>query len=159
MKQNMDPGFGIINFLQMDESTGTGGQPSPVQFNDLRQAGYQCVINLVLPTADYALANEGAIVSGLGMTYVHIPVIWEHPAVADFNKFAHIMWAMQDSKIFIHCGKNMRVACFMYLYRTLYEHIAQDAARRDMLKIWKPNETWQSWMDAVHSSHINLQGE
>jgi protein tyrosine phosphatase (PTP) superfamily phosphohydrolase (DUF442 family) len=159
MLQNDDLAMVILNFLQLDENTGTGGQPTAEQFDTLLEAGFQVVINLALPTSDNALANEGALVTRRGMTYIHIPVIWERPRVEDFSQFAHIMQALQGMKVFVHCARNLRAACFMYLYRTIYQDVPRNAARRDLLKIWKPNETWQALMDAVRSSHINLREE
>jgi protein tyrosine phosphatase (PTP) superfamily phosphohydrolase (DUF442 family) len=159
MRPNGNAKIEILNFLELDGGIGTGGQPTAAQFNALREAGYQVVINLALPTSDNALANEGALVTHLGMTYIHIPVIWEQPLAEDFSQFAHIMQALQGMQVFVHCARNMRVACFMFLYRTVYEHVPQDMARRDLLKIWKPNETWQALMDTVYASNISLQGE
>jgi protein tyrosine phosphatase (PTP) superfamily phosphohydrolase (DUF442 family) len=159
MEQNSDPKQEILNFLQLDEFIGTGGQPTAQQFNFLQEAAYRVVINLALPSSENALTNEGSLVTGLGMTYIHIPVVWEKPKMEDFNQFAQIMQALQGTKVFIHCARNMRVSCFMYLYRTIYQQVPHNIARRDLLQIWRPNETWQAFIDAVHTSRIHLQGE
>lgn len=159
MEQNSDPKQEILNFLRVDETVGTGGQPTAQQFHSLQEAAYRVVINLALPSSENALANEGSLVTSLGMTYIHIPVVWENPRVEDFNQFAHIMQALQGTKVFIHCARNMRVSCFMYLYRTIYQQVPPNIARRDLQKIWRPNETWQAFIDAVHTSSIHLQGE
>ena len=159
MENNSDSNLVILNFLQINDLVGTGGQPAVDQFKALQEAGFQVVINLALPTSDNALANEGSLVTQLGMTYIHIPVVWERPRVDDFNQFAGIMQALRGMKIFVHCARNMRVACFIYLYRTIKQQIPQDVARRDMLKVWKPDDTWQALIDAVRSSHIHLRGD
>jgi len=79
MEQICDPKLEILNFLQLDGLTGTGGQPGVEQFKTLFEVGFQAVINLALPTSDNALANEGSLVTHLGMTYIHIPVIGSGP--------------------------------------------------------------------------------
>ena len=63
----------IRNFLRIDNRLATGGMPKPSDFAALRQAGFEVVINLAMPTSDNAMPNEGDLVSAQGMTYVHIP--------------------------------------------------------------------------------------
>src|SRR5262249_28518419 len=62
----------ICAFRAIDHRLGTGGQPTEEQFGVVRDSGYEAVINLALATSDNALANEGSVVAGLGMSYVHI---------------------------------------------------------------------------------------
>jgi protein tyrosine phosphatase (PTP) superfamily phosphohydrolase (DUF442 family) len=76
----------IYNFLQISDGIATSGQPTAEQFASIKQAGYELVINLALPTSSNALPNEKEIVESQGMQYVHIPVIWENPTLEDVNK-------------------------------------------------------------------------
>ena len=69
----------IRNFLRIDDRLATSGMPQPDDFAALRQAGFDVVINLALPTSDNALPNEGELVSAQGMTYIHIPVNFDAP--------------------------------------------------------------------------------
>ena len=64
----------IRNFLRIDDRLATSGMPRPDDFAALRQAGFDVVINLALPTSDNALPNEGELVSAQGMTYVYAVV-------------------------------------------------------------------------------------
>jgi protein tyrosine phosphatase (PTP) superfamily phosphohydrolase (DUF442 family) len=77
----------IYNFRAIGERLGTSGQPTESQFQAIREAGFAAVINLALPTSDNALPNEGSIVTGLGMSYVHIPVDFKAPTSQDFQAF------------------------------------------------------------------------
>jgi hypothetical protein len=63
---------GIYAYRAVGDKIGTAGQPAESQFQTVRDAGYEAVINLALPTSDGALAHEGSIVTGHGMSYVHI---------------------------------------------------------------------------------------
>jgi len=78
---------GITNFAPVAEDLCTSGQPRAEQFQAIAAAGYAAVVNLALPTSDHALADEGSIVTGLGMRYFHIPVVWEPPTVDDLRAF------------------------------------------------------------------------
>jgi protein tyrosine phosphatase (PTP) superfamily phosphohydrolase (DUF442 family) len=104
----------IYNFRAVGEKLGTAGQPTEKQFHKVRAAGFEAVINLALPTSDNALANEGSVVTGLGMAYVHIPVDFKAPTSQDFRAFCRVMEAFEDRPLFVHCAANMRVSAFVF---------------------------------------------
>ena len=124
----------IINFLNIDERIASGGQPTPGEIGSLASAGFQAVINLALPASTSALADEGALVTGYGLSYVHIPVNWEQPTLDDFDQFLGCMSAFQNKKVFVHCAMNMRVSCFLFLYRVIALGLPAEQAAGDVLK-------------------------
>ncbi|WNZ48328.1 protein tyrosine phosphatase family protein [Leptolyngbya boryana CZ1] len=144
----------IQNFVQIREGLATAGQPTIAQFQTIQEAGYTIVINLAVPTSEGAIAQEREIVEALGMQYFHIPVIWDQPTIADFEQFSNIMQHSQHESVFVHCAKNMRVSAFVYLYRKLHEHLSEEQAKADLLKIWHPNETWQKFIEAVQKAAV-----
>jgi protein tyrosine phosphatase (PTP) superfamily phosphohydrolase (DUF442 family) len=81
----------IPNFLQLSESVATAGQPTEAQIAAIQAAGYSVVINLALPSSTDALPNEQALVEAQGMTYIHIPVVWEEPTLVDVQQFFSAM--------------------------------------------------------------------
>lgn len=136
----------IRNFLRIDERLATSGMPQPDDFAALRQAGFEVVINLALPTSDNALPNEGELVSAQGMTYVHIPVQFDAPQLADFERFTRVMDACAGQRVFVHCAANMRVSAFVFLHRL--RHGADRAtAESDLKKIWQPDGVWLEFMN------------
>ncbi len=137
----------IYNFLPLDDRVATAGQPTESQLAEIAQAGYQVVINLAISVSDNALPDEGGLATALGMTYIHIPVIWEAPQAADLESFFAAMEAHRERRVFVHCAANMRVSTFMALYRVLRLGWAMPAAMQHVYKIWKPNETWQAFID------------
>ena len=145
----MDPLAEIRSFLPLTDRIGTAGQPAPEQFAAVRDAGYDVVINLALPTSTYAVADEGDIVARHGMRYVHIPVDFDRPSVDDARRFFEAMDAARAGKVFVHCAMNMRVSAFVYLYRTLREAVPPEVARRDLLRVWTPNPTWEKFIEEV----------
>ena len=136
----------IYRFRAIGEKLGTAGQPTEPQFQAIQQAGFQAVINLALPTSDNALANEGSIVTGLGMSYVHIPVDFKAPTLEDFQAFSRVMNAFEDRRVFIHCVANMRVSAFIFLHRVLHQGVSASEAQRDLHEIWQPNEVWSRFI-------------
>src|SRR5206468_9584975 len=128
----------IYSFHSVGDKLGTAGQPTQEQFRMVRDAGYEAVINLALPTSDNALANEGSVVTGLGMAYVHIPVDFKSPTSQDFRAFCRVMEAFDERRVFVHCAANMRVSAFVFLYRVLHQGTAVAEAERDLHAIWQP---------------------
>ncbi|MEW6306578.1 MAG: protein tyrosine phosphatase family protein [Verrucomicrobiota bacterium] len=138
----------IRDFLLLNDRLGTSGMPSAEQFSAISRAGFDTVINLALPTSDYALPNEGELVTAQGMTYIHIPVKFEAPQPADLEKFSRVMQACASQKVFVHCAANKRVSAFIFLHRVLREGADRGQAERDMLRIWNPDPIWRKFIDA-----------
>lgn len=143
----------IRDFEPLGENLGTAGQPAENQFASIREAGFDVVINLALPTSDNAIPNEGSIVTALGMTYVHIPVSFEAPAVADFEAFSAVMEAFRSRNIFVHCAANKRVSAFLFLHRFLRCGVEHAEAHGDMLAVWSPDEVWSRFISDQLERH------
>jgi protein tyrosine phosphatase (PTP) superfamily phosphohydrolase (DUF442 family) len=112
----------------------------------VREAGFEAVINLALPTSYNAVANEGSVVTDLGMSYVHIPVDFKAPTERDFQVFCRVMEAFDERPVFVHCAANKRVSAFVFLYRVLCRRIAVSDAERDLHAIWQPDEVWSRFI-------------
>jgi protein tyrosine phosphatase (PTP) superfamily phosphohydrolase (DUF442 family) len=139
----------IYNYLRIDEQTGTAGQPTADQFQEIRDSGFEMVINLALPTSDDAIADEGALVTGFGMSYLHIPVDFASPQSEEFRLFNAAMNGCSKRSVFVHCAANKRVSAFVYLYRVINTGIAPAEAEKDLHKVWQPNEVWSQFIDSV----------
>ncbi|MCC7374241.1 MAG: protein tyrosine phosphatase family protein [Verrucomicrobiales bacterium] len=137
---------GIYQYRAISDGLRTAGQPTEEQIRALREAGVEAVINLALPTSDNALANEGSIVTGFGMVYVHIPVDFRAPTSRDFRSFCGVMEAFEGRRVFVHCAANMRVSVFVFLYRVLNQGVARAEAERDLRAIWQPDEVWSRFI-------------
>lgn len=137
----------IYNYQYLDEMTATAGQPLEAELELVARQGFQLVINLALEDAEYSLENERRLVESLGMQYAHRPVIWTAPCSEDLDWFLDIMQQCSNKKKFIHCAANMRVSCFMALYRIIQHGLEYPQAMEDIHHIWQPDETWQQFME------------
>lgn len=137
----------ILNFLQVCELVGTGGQPTAEQFSDLEAAEYKIVVNLAMRDSTNALANEAELVRKQGMEYIHIPVVWDDPRDVDLDRFFEVMALYRDQKVFVHCALNWRVSSFVYLHRVIQQGVPMEVAGESLLKIWKPNPVWQQFIE------------
>jgi protein tyrosine phosphatase (PTP) superfamily phosphohydrolase (DUF442 family) len=138
----------IYGYRALSDTLGTAGQPTEGQFQAVREAGYEAVVNLALPTSDNALAHEGSVVTGLGMAYVHIPVDFTAPTAHDFRTFCGVMEALAGRRVFVHCAANKRVSAFVFLYRVLHQQVSPAEAARDLHAVWQPDEVWSRFIQS-----------
>jgi protein tyrosine phosphatase (PTP) superfamily phosphohydrolase (DUF442 family) len=143
----------IYNYIKISDLIATSGQPTIQEFSAIQEAGYQIVVNLALPESTNALPEEKQIVESQGMQYIHIPVVWEKPTIENLNEFFSVMQANTDKKVFVHCVANKRVSAFIYLYCRLHEQMSEEDAKKELEKIWVPNEIWQSFMEQVMKNY------
>lgn len=134
----------IFNFLEINSTLSTSGQPTEQGFAAIKNAGFEAVINLA-PTSvmENALKNEPEILASLGLEYVHIPVDFIKPTEADFQDFAAALQAFAPKKVWIHCAANMRVSAFIYRYRIDILGDAPENAKKDLDAIWQPFGVWK----------------
>ena len=91
----MDKKTDIFNFLAIDDSLSTSGQPTEAQISELAKEGYDVIINLALhDDPRYSLPDETAYVGSLGMQYIHIPVQFDAPLKSDLVAFFKAMESM-----------------------------------------------------------------
>lgn len=124
----------------------TSAQPSPEQLSALGGTGVRHVINLALPSSDGAVPDEGARLAAQGITYLQIPVQWDHPRAAQFLLFAQVLWAMRDEPVLVHCACNMRASAFVFLYRVAHEGVPLEEAAATLHAVWRPEGVWRDFL-------------
>ena len=145
----------IKNFYRISDSLVTSAQPAPGQFQDIKEEGFDVIINLARQDSPGAIENEAAIVEALNMDYVHIPVDFEAPVLSDLKRFFATMDRYRNNNIFVHCACNWRVSAFIFLYRTIRCDVPAATAICDLHAVWQPDETWQAFIDSV-LAHYNI---
>ncbi len=141
----------IINYVEISDHLGTGGQPTAAHFGVLRDAGYQVVINLAMPDSRQALIDEGALVTSTGMLYVHLPISWKAPRLEDAQCLFGLLDHFRNERVFVHCIKNMRVSALVFAYRVCRLAVPIRVAESDMLRVWRPSGVWRKLLDRLLS--------
>lgn len=129
----------------------TGGQIANEQAPLLAERGIQTVINLATPRLDLN-GQEGFHIASAGMTYVNIPVEWQHPTLDDIDQFFRVMKANEGRSVFVHCVANFRGSAFTFLYRVLVEGVSEEEARRDMESVWDPADVSEIWDELIKTA-------
>ena len=113
---------------------------------DIQSLGVGHVVNLGLHTHEKALPDEAASVAALGMTYIHIPVDFQNPTQADFDRFCAVMGELKDVPVHVHCIANFRVSAFLYRYRRDVLEMEEAGIRADLDKLWQPEGVWAAFI-------------
>ena len=145
----------IRNYVRLTPGIGTAGQPRREQFETIAAAGFDSVINLAMPDHPDSLDDEGALVSGLGMTYYHLPVPFDAPEPAHVRNFVALLEAQAAKPLFVHCIMNYRVSAFMYLYLRHVRQRPESEARSPILERWRIEPCWQRLL-AMDAAELGL---
>ena len=140
---------GIRNYLPLGDGIFTAGQPSEEQLRGLLPHGFEAVVNLGLLDPKYCLPNEAQLVAQLGMSYHHIPVIFQKPLVEDYEQFCQTMRALRGRTVLVHCAMNYRVSCFTALYGEAELGWSRERADAHIAQVWQPDEVWSAFLESV----------
>ena len=137
----------IYHFKQISDLLACAGQPREGQLQNIADDGYKVVINLGLADGKYALADEAASVAKLGLTYHHIPVIFDNPQISELLNFIGLMNEHDQQKTLVHCAANYRASAFTGLYLFSADILNQDEMQEFIEDIWQPDGIWQQFID------------
>jgi uncharacterized protein (TIGR01244 family) len=127
----------------------SSAQPSRAYLAQVREQGYDVVINLAPPPSSGSIDTEGAIVGAQGVTYVNIPVDFGEPTAADFAFFSAVMQASAGKNVLVHCQVNLRGSSFVFLYRAIHEGAPVAETMRKLTGVWMPSDIWRRFIEAA----------
>ncbi len=148
----------ISNFRQYSATFASSGQPSVKDLQTVKDAGFERVIYLAFSSDGTAIEAEDRLVKQHGMRYVHIPVDFSKPELAEFQTFLQLMQAEPKTKTLLHCQINLRASTFSMLYRVIGLGVPLAEAKTAFDSVWQPNETWYRYILAV-LGHYKLSHE
>jgi protein tyrosine phosphatase (PTP) superfamily phosphohydrolase (DUF442 family) len=137
----------IYNFVSVSDGLSCSGQPRETQLSVIAADGYRVVINLGLADSKYALNDEEASVKQLGMTYHHIPVLFDNPQLTDLSAFISLMDLYKSEKTLVHCAANYRASAFTGLYLLYLNEFDEDDALSFIEEVWQPDAVWQQFIE------------
>jgi protein tyrosine phosphatase (PTP) superfamily phosphohydrolase (DUF442 family) len=143
----------IDNYRRYSPVFSSSGQPSAEQLKLVADAGFERVIYLAFNDNHTAIEHEDRHVKKLGMDYVHIPVDFDKPTLADFEDFAAVMNRDPSRRTLLHCQINLRASTFSFLYRVIYAGVAMPEAKKQLDSVWVPNPEWYRFLVEVLEQH------
>ena len=136
----------IFNYQKIDDQLSTSGQPSEGEFELIKGAGFQTVINLAPHDAENSLRDEAGLLRNLSLDCIHIPVDFFKPNETDFSTFRTVMDNHRAEKVWVHCAANMRVSAFLFRYRTEKIGVDRSLKKHELNRIWEPFDFWKPFM-------------
>ncbi len=138
-----------MQIVPIHDGLTTSAMPDDALFARMAQEGYRVVVSLAESIDTLYRPDEDAIVTGLGMRYMHLPVDFIDPQVTDYELIRDVLNALFPRKVWLHCAQNKRVSGMMYLYNVLERGMEPRTARVLMENIWKPDGAWEALFGAV----------
>lgn len=129
----------IRNFLRVNETFCTAGQPTAEELTALKNDGTVAVLNLRLPSEHDADAERLAV-EALGMKYFNIPVDTNNLQISQVEEFLALTDDPSNRPMFIHCGSANRVGGFFMIRRALRDGWSVEMATAEAEEIGLRNE-------------------
>ncbi len=131
----------------------TSGQPTAAGLAELKAMGFEAVIYLAPPTVSDAVRDEELIVTRQGMTFINIPINFEHPTEADFETFSAQLQELGTRKVLVHCQVNLRASSMVFLYRVITLKEDPRIAYEAVAGVWAPNGPWRRLIESQLRRH------
>ena len=140
----------VMNYHRVDDRLVTGGHLLDDGTATLSGQGVKVVIDL----RDNSPSGEEERFAEQGIEWINIPVEWNDPKQADFDRFVEVMREHENDHVFVQCQANYRASAMTYLYRVVAEKVPEDTAKQDLDAVWDPNEndTWSKYIDTVKAA-------
>jgi protein tyrosine phosphatase (PTP) superfamily phosphohydrolase (DUF442 family) len=132
----------ISNYFQHNDFISSGAQPSPKHIALLKEKGFEVIFNISPLSARNALKEEAQLVELHQMDYVHFPVDCSNLRPVHYKTFSGIMKSLEDKKVFVHCGGNIKSSNLIHMYQVLEKGVDEAESLRILRQIQAPEEKW-----------------
>jgi uncharacterized protein (TIGR01244 family) len=98
----------VPNYVRVGPGLATAGQPTDEGLRELKARGFKTVINL-RTDAEEGVAGEEAVVKGLGLRYVRVPITAASFSVEDAKAVRAVLDDPSAAPVLLHCHSSNRV--------------------------------------------------
>ncbi len=127
MTDPIDAMTGVTNAAAPLLNLVTGGQPSPTNFEALKQAGVAIVLDIRDPMEPRPF-DEPALLARLGMEYVNIPVTAGNLDDPTLERILAVVRDNRSRPMLFHCASGNRVGGAMIPHLMLEQGMSEEAA-------------------------------
>lgn len=135
----------IKNFYQYSDKLASGAQPEAIHFVNLKENGYEAVVNISPSSTRNALKDEAQLTELHQMDYVHFPVDCSNLRPLHYHTFKGVMNGLEGKKIFVHCGGNIKSSNLIHMYHVLEKGTDETESLKTLKKIQEPEAKWFSF--------------
>jgi protein tyrosine phosphatase (PTP) superfamily phosphohydrolase (DUF442 family) len=121
----------IDNYDRVSSTIWRGAAPSDQAIRTMAQGGIQTIVDLRMDGE--GAAREEREVNELGMKYVHIPMGFSQPSLAQITSFLQIVLDPLNGAVFVHCAQGAdRTGTMCAIYRRLVNNWSFEDAYKEM---------------------------
>jgi uncharacterized protein (TIGR01244 family) len=131
--------YDIKNFMRVNETLCTGGQPSMEDLVKMKAEGIKAILNLRRPS-EYNFEEEAAKAKELSLKFFNIPVDSNAPKDEQVEEFLKLMADKSNRPMFLHCTSANRVGGFWLIRRVLVDGVKQEDALKEAEKMGLTNQ-------------------
>ena len=146
----------VYNFQTISALLACSGQPRESQLASIADEGFKVIFNLGLTDTKYSLADEAASVKKLGLTYHHIPILFDDPQTSQLIDFIELMDRHRTEKTLVHCAANYRASAFTGLYLLSKGEFDEPTMHAFIENVWQPDAVWEQF---IEESVVLLKGD
>lgn len=143
----------IKNFISHNQWISSGSRPTAEQIIELRQNGFDAVLNIVPLTAKNPLPDENVIVESLDMQYVHLPLDYTDVAPELYESFKNALHGLSTKKVFVHCGGNIYSSNLLHMFLVLETGMDESSSLQLVLKVHTPSDIWFRFFESFGMQH------
>jgi len=147
------PRLAAPNVVEISPQLVTSGQPSAEALATLKGLGFEAVIYLAPATVSDAVRDEQLIVTRQGLTFINIPIRFDHPTEEDFETFAAVLGGLGSRKVLVHCQVNLRASSMVFLYRAIVLKEEPRVAYQAVSGVWAPEGPWRRLIESELRKH------
>ena len=137
-----------MNYHRIDDRLATGGHFVGDGMVSLQEDGVKVIVDL----RDDPPRGQKEKLAKLGIEWINVPVVWTAPVSQDFQHFAQVMTEHRDDNVLVQCAANYRASAMTYLFRVAIGNVSESEAKKDLLAVWEPNDTWRDYMNGIIES-------
>ena len=146
------------NVVEISPQLVTSGQPTAEALAGLKAQGFEAVIYLAPLTVPGAVPDEEAIVTRQSLAFFNIPIRFDNPTEADFEKFASVLGELGSRKVLVHCQINLRASTMVFLYRAIVLKEEPRTAYESVAGVWSPDGRWRQLIeDQLHRHKVAFE--
>lgn len=106
----------IKNFISYTQWIASGSRPTAEQIYELKQNGFDAILNIMPLNAKNPLPDEDKITERLNMKYLHLPLDFSLVTNDLYEAFKNALQKFSTNKVFVHCGGNIYSSNLLHMF-------------------------------------------
>lgn len=132
----------IQNYFAYNDKLASGAQPSEKEIQDLKEDGFEVIVNISPSSTRNALANEASLAEQQNFDYIHFPVDCSNLRPIHYQTFEGIMNGTNGKKVFVHCGGNIKSSNLIHMYQVIAKGVDEGQSLETLYQIQTPEQKW-----------------